>query len=229
MALEKLAAREAQVERLNAMTTNEEEKMAKQARLDELTLESYQASELKRKLEQELKLAQEPIRRLERTNIQLKREIQKAEEKLTSAEARLRNARLEIKQREAESEQTKRLQELEDGKAELALLLDQEKSLREQQANELRVYQDLEPIVDATKENCHKLERQMGAVRQKIAVLQNSQGNSAAVYGGPNAARLAAQVRCLIFLFSLPRRLMLEIHSIHCANHPLLRFKNYIP
>ena len=200
LAQAKLAARQEELDRLNSMATNEEEKALKELRLEELTSESQEATELKRKVEQELKLAQEPIKRLERSRLQLKREIHKAEEKLAAAEARLREARLEMQQREAESEQTKRLQQLDACKEQLSGLIEEEKALREQQANELRNYQDLEPIVDATKETCHNLERQIGAVRHKISSLQKSQGNSAAVYGGPNAAKLAAQVRYRCYL-----------------------------
>ena len=195
----KLAARQEELDRLNSMATNEEEKASKESRLEELTIESQEATELKRMVEQDLKSAQEPIKRLERSRLQLKREIQKAEEKLAAAEARLREARLEMQQREAESEQTKRLQELDACRKKLSVLVEDEKALREQQANELRNYQDLEPIVDATKETCNNLERQIGAVRHKISSLQKSQGNSAAVYGGPNAAKLAALVRYLCY------------------------------
>jgi chromosome segregation ATPase len=191
----KLAARQAELDRLNAMATNGEEKAMKEARLEELTRESQEASELKREVEQQLKFAQAPIKKLERDSQQLQREIQHAEKRLAAAEARLREARQEMQQREAESEQVKRLKELDVCKEKLAALVDEEKGLREQQANELRNYQDLEPIVDGNKERCQNLQRQMGAVRHKISSLHKSQGNSAAVYGGPNAARLVEQVR----------------------------------
>ena len=176
------------------MATNDEEKAMKEARLEELTRESQEASELKREVEQQLKFAQAPIKKLERDSQQLKREIHHAEKRLADAEARLREARQEREQREAESEQVKRLREMDACKEKLAALVDEEKGLREQQANELRNYQDLEPIVDANKERVQNLQRQVGAVRHKISSLHKSQGNSAAVYGGPNAARLAEQV-----------------------------------
>ena len=215
-AQEKLAERQAELDKLNSMATNEEEKAAKEARLEELTIESQEASELKRRVEQELKSAQEPIKRLERGKLQLEREIKKAEEKLAAAESQLREARLEMQQREAESEQTKRLQQLDACREQLAVLVEEEKALREQQANELRNYQDLEPIVDATKETCNNLERQMGAVRHKISSLQKSQGNSAAVYGGPNAARLVAQVSSLCSCTT-------GVHCLQCCHtHHLL-------
>jgi chromosome segregation ATPase len=182
------------------MATNDEEKAMKEARLEELTRESQEASELKREVEQQLKFAQAPIKKLERDSQQLKREIHHAQKRLADAEARLREARQEMQQREAESEQVKRLKELDACKEKLAALVEEEKGLREQQANELRNYQELEPLVDGTKERCQNLQRQVGAVRYKISSLHKSQGNSAAVYGGPNAAKLAEQVSIAAFV-----------------------------
>jgi chromosome segregation ATPase len=176
------------------MTTNEEEKQIKEARLEDLTRESQDASDLKREVEQQLKLAQAPIKKLDRDGQQLRREISQAQKRLQQAEASLKEARLEMQQREAESEQAVRLQELDSCQKSLVQLVEQEKGLREEQANELRTYQDLEPVADASKERCTNLERQMSAVRFKITNLSKSQGNSAAVYGGQNAAKLAAQV-----------------------------------
>jgi chromosome segregation ATPase len=203
MAQDKLASREAELEKLSSESSNQAEKALKEARLEELTRESHEASELKRQVEQQLKLAQAPIRKLERDHHQLQRELQQASQRLKAAESRLRAVHRDMKQREAESEQIKRLETLETSKEKLSSLVEEEKILREKQSNELRNYQDIEPLVDAAKGVCQNIERQIGAVRHKIVSLQNSQGNSAAVYGGPNAAKLAAQVRFFNFLAHL--------------------------
>jgi chromosome segregation ATPase len=194
LAQAKLASREAELGKLNSESSNDAEKALKEARLEELTGESHEASELKRQVEQQLKLAQAPIRKLERDHHQVQRELEQASQRLKAAETRLREVHRDMKQREAESEQIKRLEALESCKEKLAALVEEEKTLREKQSNELRNYQDIEPLVDAAKGVCQNMERQIGAVRHKIVSLQNSRGNSAAVYGGPNAAKLAAQV-----------------------------------
>jgi chromosome segregation ATPase len=163
-------------------------------RLQELAKESEEASEVKRQLEQQLKLAQAPLKKLQRDSDQIQKEVQQAERRLQEAQAALRKAREEIEQRERESDQTKRLQALEKHQNDLAASQEQEKILRHEISTNLQRYQELEPQADDAKQRASNLERQMYSVDKKIKDLQSSAGNQVNLYGGPNAAKLATMV-----------------------------------
>lgn len=182
------------------MPSNDEEKATKQARLEELNSESSEAAALKREVETQLKLAAAPIKKLARDKVQLQREIKQAEGRFREAEKRLKDTRIEMQQREAESEQAKRLLELEELKGKLGGVVEEEKALREHMNTALRTYQELEPIVEDSKARAGNIERQIGAVQHKISNLQSSSGSRASVFGGQSAARLAQAVSFICLL-----------------------------
>lgn len=159
-------------------------------RIDELNKEATEAAENKRDLEQQLKLATEPYKAVQRQIKALRIEEVKAEKNVRMAKERLQQKRAEIAAAagSAETEQARRSQRLQDLEAKYT---DGKPKLMEvrQAVNDLHSqYQDKEPDVITAKDRVGELRNQVRRIQSVIGNMESSAGNSLSVFGEKCAA-----------------------------------------
>jgi len=174
--------------------------------LEELTEEARVAAEAKRKLEQDLKIAENPIKAKERDMKILRTEIKNSQKKLVSARRRLDQAREEIieSQGNAAEEERTRTRKIAETETDLARAKERVAPLKEQVYKLLREYEDLEGPKNTAEEAHNGTERQLNAVKNKIRSLQSEAGggNKSLAMFGPKCGPLY-EVGLLNSLYSI--------------------------
>ena len=174
--------------------------------MEELTEEARVAAEAKRKLEQDLKIAENPIKAKERDMKILRTEIKNSQKKLVSARRRLDQAREEIieSQGNAAEEERTRTRKIAETETDLARAKERVAPLKEQVYKLLREYEDLEGPKNTAEEAHNGTERQLNAVKNKIRSLQSEAGggNKSLAMFGPKCGPLY-EVGLLNSLYSI--------------------------
>mmetsp|Transcript_11008 Transcript_11008/g.16946 ORF Transcript_11008/g.16946 Transcript_11008/m.16946 type:complete len:1170 (-) Transcript_11008:71-3580(-) len=195
LAEEKLTQRQNAYDELCADVSGNEEMEAKQEKLQGLSKESAEASQLKRDAEHALKETYAPIKMFEREASQIRKEIKIAEMKLNEAQKTLQQEQEKVAEGREAREQAQRLSDLEERKRELSEAKQAVNRWKQEQSEHLRKYQELEPVAIQAKDRSRNIGKQIYAVEQKLKELQASKGNQVAVFGGPKAAKLATSVQ----------------------------------
>jgi structural maintenance of chromosomes protein 6 len=158
---------------------------ARRDRLEALTKEAEESSELKKSLEQDHKRATEPQKQYKRQFKDLVVEKKKLEQVLFVANKALQNKRDDIAARagSAEAEQARRNEALRKAEETLSEGKDKHSELRQGVTDALRGYENLEPQVQDTRESLSQMERQMGAIKNRIREMASSSANSLDVFG----------------------------------------------
>jgi structural maintenance of chromosomes protein 6 len=154
-------------------------------RLEALTKEAEESSELKKRLEQDHKRATEPQKQYKRQFKDLVVEKKKLEQVLVDASKALQNKRDEIAARagSAEAEQARRNEALRIAEETLSEGKDKHNELRQSVTDALREYENLEPQVQDARESLSQVKRQMGAITNRIREMTSSSANSLDVFG----------------------------------------------
>ena len=170
------------------LNVTDDEEIEFKNQLEELTEEARLAAEAKRKLEQDLKIAENPIKAKERDMKILRTEMKTSQKKLNSARRRLDQARQDIveSQGNVDEEERTRTRKIAETEADLARAKERVDPLTEEIGRYLTEYEDLiEPTKNAEGAR-NGTERQINAVQNKIRSLQSEAGggnNSLAMFG----------------------------------------------
>lgn len=184
--------------------------------MDELTEEARLAAEAKRKLEQDLKIAENPIKAKERDVKILRTEMKTSQKKLTAARRRLDQARKDIleSQGNAAEEERARTRKIAEIEADLARAKDRVGPLKEEITKFLHDYEDLEEPKKNAAEARSGTERQLYAVQQKIRSLQSEAvgGNNSLAMFGPKCKPLYEVCSLQLFFNSLFLASVIDSH-----------------
>jgi chromosome segregation ATPase len=163
----------------------DDEEVVKRNKLDELSREAQEQSQMKKELEQDVKRATEPLKAVQRQLKFLKKEQASAAESLRRANKRLQAKRDEIVARagSAESEEARRTLKLKEAEDNLAAAKESHAELKQAVSDAYRAYEELEPHVEQAKQNCRGAKGRLNAVESRIASLQSSSNNSLAMFG----------------------------------------------
>ena len=169
------------------LNVTDDEEIALKNRLDELNEEARLAAEAKMKLEQDFRIAENPIKAKERDMKILRTEIKTSQKKLKSARRRLEQARQDIieSQGNAADEERTRTRKIAETESDLAQAKERVAPLKEQVRQFLREYENLEDPKRNAMDAHNGTERQLNAVQQKIRSLQSGAGgnNTLALFG----------------------------------------------
>ncbi len=187
------------------LNVTDDEEIALKNRLDELNEEAGLATETKMKLEQDLKIAENPIKAKERDMKILRTEIKTSQKKLKSARRRLEQARQDImeSQGNAAEEERTRTRKIAETESDLARAKERVGPLKEQVRQFLREYEELEDPKRNAMDAHNGTERQLNAVQNKIRSLQSGAGgNNTLALFGPKCSSMY-QVGCVNSSFSI--------------------------
>jgi chromosome segregation ATPase len=186
--------RKALVDAEKSLNITDDEEIECKNQMDELTEEARLAAEAKMKMEQELKLAENPIKAKERDMKILRTEVKASQKKLNQARRRLEQARKEImeSQGNAAEEERARTRKIADTEADLARAKERVDPLKAEIAKFLADYTELEDPKKNAVEARSGTERQLHAVQQKLRSLQSEAGggNNALAMFGPKCKPL---------------------------------------
>ncbi|KAG7347822.1 RecF/RecN/SMC N terminal domain containing protein [Nitzschia inconspicua] len=154
-------------------------------RLDALIKEAEESSDLKKKLEQDLKRAVEPQKQYKRQKIELEKEKKNAERALLVANKTLQQKRNEIaaKAGSAEAEQARRNEVLRKAEEILVECKSAHNELKQNVTDSFRDYENLEPQVQDARKSVSQVEHRMEAIKSRIHDMKSSSANSLDVFG----------------------------------------------
>lgn len=186
--------RKALVDAEKSLNITDDEEIECKNQMDELTEEARLAAEAKMKMEQQLKLAENPIKAKERDMKILRTEVKASQKKLNQARRRLEQARKDImeSQGNAAEEERARTRKIADTEADLARAKERVDPLKAEIAKFLADYTELEDPKKNAVEARNGTERQLHAVQQKLRSLQSEAGggNNALAMFGPKCKPL---------------------------------------
>ena len=164
---------------------DEEEEIIKRTTLEQLIQEATEQTQKKQRLEADLKRTQAPHKATERQLHCLQQEMEEARHRVQQTYARLVQKREQIAEKagSADAEEARRSQELETAEEQLAATREKADGLKQGISNAYRSYEELEPYLEQTKQNCRAAAGNLHAVENKIRVLETSTNGSLAVFG----------------------------------------------
>lgn len=173
-------------EELSGANDGDEERRINE-QMEELKNEAESQATLKRNLEAELKLAQNPMKVVERkiknvVNVEKKN----ATQQLKRAQKRLKDARAEFmaKAESANSEVARRAALLNETEEGLEQAKSESDAIKQAQAIAYQQYEELEPAVQQAKTMASQKRKECEAVNRKLQSLRGSKGNdSLAIFG----------------------------------------------
>lgn len=174
-----------------------DEETKRQSKVDTLLAEVHSEKEVKKELDEELKLATAPYKESERKLAMAKRAKSEVAGQLKKAERELQNAHDQIaaNAESAESEEFRLKSALKQTEEECAAARSNTDELKENQSQWLRSYEEIAPHVQDAKSKVEDLKHQLRGVRNTVASLQSSTGQDSLALLGPRVAKLADLVR----------------------------------
>ena len=195
----KAAAKEQELTQLEdeasgASDDNEEKRIRE--KMEELQNEARSQATLKRDLEAEAKLAQQPVRQAQRELKKLEGDKKIATQALNRAQKRLKEAREELvkKAGNAEKEAARRTAQLQDTEEALTVAKAETDQVREAVGFTYRAYEEQEPEYDQAKQAVASIEKQCHAVKSKLRQLSSSESNDPAAIFGQKCSQMARKV-----------------------------------
>ena len=161
----------------------DEERQAKNERLEHLTEESLQAAETKRNLEAELKRAQAPVRAKERDIASIHREQTIAERNLQNAKRALQEEREKFLAASGQSDEAERAATLKQAEEEQEQLQEKIQQWKQSCTINQRKYEEMEPSIDQAKSQGDSIKTQLGGIDSKLRQLQSSEADSLSMFG----------------------------------------------
>ena len=163
----------------------DDEEENKRNKLENLTREAKDQADMKKELEQELKLTKEPLKALKREKQFIDKEKATASSSLRKAVQRLKEKRDEIVARagSAESEEARRALKLKELAERIEAANKKKAELKQAVTDSRRAYDELEPHVTQAKQNCDGAKNRLHAIESRIGSLQSSSSNSVAIFG----------------------------------------------
>lgn len=173
--------------------SNAQEKSLKESHIKTLSLRANASADLKHALEKQLELADAKLKELGHDCVELEHKRLAAEQGLKATELALQRVLEDNRQEEIVFQRACMLK-LQEKKDEVIKLLQEEKALREKEANQHTIIHFLEQQVEDAKQHAQTKERQVNDARQQIEQLQASHGNIASSFGSINDAKLGNEV-----------------------------------
>ena len=169
----------------------------KRNRVDTLLLEAQNQAEMKRGLEEELKAALLPYKQLEREISSTTKSQNAARNQLRRAQTNLEETRAQIMAMadSAESEEARCTAMLKQAEEELAEARNKVDTLKQEQTNWLRTFEEIEPHVRHAKSRVDSHSKQMQGVQNTLRSLQSSNGQDMLALLGSRVANVANLVR----------------------------------
>ena len=182
---DKYEKRRLEVEKLGSTPESSSEEGKLQEKLDLLTKEADKAAIDKKSLEEELKIAYEPIKTNSRLIHSLRREIDAAKRTYRSAVKALKDTRDQILKAagNAETAEAKRMAKLRETEEEMATAKTNLDEKKKNVSSLLSKYEELEPQVEQAKTRSQSVAMQRNAVNRKLKEMQSNSGSSMAVFG----------------------------------------------
>lgn len=171
-----------------SLNVTDDEEIQLKNQLSELTEEAAKAADTKTLLQDEMKVAEGPIKQKERNRQVLARELAQAKKAHKSAQRRLEHARRQIleSQGNAAEEERVRTRKIATTEADLARAKERMDPLKAEVGKHLHDYQEVEPALAQMKETREGTEKQVYAVQQKVKAMQAESGEgrqALAVFG----------------------------------------------
>ena len=171
-----------------SLNVTDDEEIQLKNQLSELTEEAAKAADTKTLLQDEMKVAEGPIKQKERNRQVLARELAQAKKAHKNAQRRLEHARKQIleSQGNAAEEERARTRKIATTEADLARAKERMDPLKAQVGKHLHDYQEVEPALAQMKETREGTEKQVYAVQQKVKAMQAESGEgrqALAVFG----------------------------------------------
>ena len=169
----------------------------KRSKLDNLMSEAQNQAEMKRGLEDELKVALVPYKQLEREISSATKSQNAARNQLKRAQTNLEETRAQImaQANSAESEEARLTQMLKGAEEELAEARNQVDTLKQEQTNWLRTYEEIEPHVRHSRSQVDSQKRQIQGVQHTLRSLQSSTGQDMIALLGSRVSTVVNLVR----------------------------------
>lgn len=197
--------------------------------MDTLLLEAQNQAEMKRGLEEELKAALGPYKQLEREISSTTKSQNAARNQLRRAQTNLEDARAQIMAMadSAESEEARCTAMLKQAEEELAEARNKVDTLKQEQTNWLRTYEELEPHVRHTKSRVDSHSKQIQGVQNTLRSLQSSNGQDMLALLGSRVANVANMVRNLSAIAVITvAAIMYQVSHTTCLFFQLHRSKD---
>lgn len=162
------------------------------SRLAELVQETQICNDQRLKLHEELKVAKAPFRDAEQRAKRFESKEKQARNELKAAQQRLNEARQEIASQNKESEEAQLAAKQVQLEEALAAAREKDEPLRQDVADKLQAYEELEPNVREAAKQSQEKQRALEWAQKGLKELENSSGDPLAVYGGKVKAVKAA-------------------------------------
>lgn len=198
---------QAEEEASGANDENEEKRIRE--KMEELKVEAESQAKLKRDLEAEVKLAQNPVKQMQRQLKKIEGEKKSANQNLARAKKRLKETREEImsKAGSAESEEARRTAQLNETEEALTRAKAETDQRNEAVSVAYRDYEEHEPEFDQSKQVAASKAKQCYAVKSKLRDLTASASNDPAAMFGNKCSQMfklvstAALLKCTLFVW----------------------------
>jgi chromosome segregation ATPase len=189
----------------------------KRSRVDTLLLEAQNQAEMKRGLEEELKAALIPYKQIERELSSVTKSQNAARSQVRRAQANLEEARAQIMAmaNSAESEEARCTAMLKQAEEELAAARNKVDTLKQEQSNWLRSYEEIEPHVRHITSQVESKKKQIQGVQHQLRSLQSSNGQDMLALLGSRVGTVANLVRVFVVVDAMRYFVSLS----HAINH----------
>ena len=193
----------------------------KRSRVDTLCLEAHNQGEKKREIEEELKAALIPYKQIEREVSSATKAQNAARKQVERANVTLEEARAQILAiaGSAGSEEARCLAILKEAEEELSEARNKVDTLKQEQSNWLRAYEEIEPHVKHSTSRMNSQKRQIEGVQHTLRSLQSSNGQDMMALLGPRVATVAN----LVCTFMEPTNHPIWYNTIYIHTHKNLR------
>ena len=171
----------------------------KRSKVDTLLMEAQDQAEMKRGLEEELKAALIPYKQIEREISSVTKSQNAARNQVRRAQTNLEEARAQIMAmaNSAESEEARCTAMLKQTEEELAEARNKVDTLKQEQSNWLRTYEEIEPHARHCRSRVDSQSKQINGVKNTLQSLQSSNGQDMLALLGPRVAMVTNLVRVL--------------------------------
>lgn len=183
---EKLAQRREELAKEESRDTSDSnEEVELNQKLEEYTAEAEEASQMLNTQETKLKVAKQPLKQHERTLHSIGKEKNIAKRRHRDAVNELKNIRDEVMRRagSAESEEAKRTAKRIEAENRINEIKEGMKEGQNAIHDALQKYQEKENPEETLNDNLNSAQRQLYAVKSKLQGLKSSEGNSMAMFG----------------------------------------------
>lgn len=152
-------------------------------RVKELTEEAQQLASQIQAAKNNYREAQKPLKQLKAEMRGIEKKLDDANNELGASKKRLADVQEEIASSNKDAEVKKMEDALQNAENELAALREQEEPMRQETADCLRVYEEIEPQVQQARDVHKDLKKHLNAMENKLDELQRSDGDTLALLG----------------------------------------------